>query len=360
MAPGPDTFEVDVAILHRDAPAGAGPLTRAVAAAKVEVAEAHRRGFMAAGATRARMHAGPPDGLTFGARLRPIARGLAEGGLIVLGSGAVPLATTTDRRELVATAAAAAPRALTNNRYSSDVVAVSRARSILRDLPDLASDNALPRWLVEERGVPVDDRRRRWRLGIDIDGALDLVLLGRRYAAYLPMADRTAVGAALAAVRDVAGDPSAELTIAGRVSAANLFWLEAHTASRTRALVEERGLRTRREGQRPAASVLGSLLDRDGPSSLGEHLAAFGEAAIVDTRVLLAHRFGAAESGWPLPEDRAASDLLLPQRIGDPWLRELTAAAVAARIPVLLGGHTLVGPGLRLAIGRSLTTARGR
>jgi hypothetical protein len=66
--------------------------------------------------------------------------------------------------------------------------------------------------------------------------------------------------------------------------------------------------------------------------------------------VLLAHRFGAGEAGWPVAEDRFASDLLLPARIEDPWLRELTAAAVDAPIPVLLGGHTLVGPGLRLAL----------
>jgi hypothetical protein len=30
----------------------------------------------------------------------------------------------------------------------------------------------------------------------------------------------------------------------------------------------------------------------------------------------------------------------------------LTVAAATATIPVVLGGHTLVGPGLRLALGR--------
>jgi hypothetical protein len=36
--------------------------------------------------------------------------------------------------------------------------------------------------------------------------------------------------------------------------------------------------------------------------------------------------------------------------VHDPWLRALTASAAAAPIPVLLGGHTLVGPGVRLVI----------
>ena len=76
-------------------------------------------------------------------------------------------------------------------------------------------------------------------------------------------------------------------------------------------------------------------------------------AAALHGRVLLAHRCGRDEAAWPPPEDRAASDLLLPDRITDPWLRALTTSARDAAIPVVLGGHTLVGPGLRLALGGS-------
>jgi hypothetical protein len=343
---------VFVAILHREPDPGAGPLTLATAAARLEVAERNRRGFLEAGATRATVVAGPADARPFGARLRDIVADLGPGGLIVLGSGAVPLATRADRRELVEVAGDDRPRALTNNRYSADVVAVAQARSVLARVPDLPSDNALPRWLAEHAGVPVDDRRGRTRLGIDVDGPLDLVLLGERWRSRLPPADTARVRAIIDAVRAVVDDPESELVVTGRVSAANLAWLEARTASRTRALIEERGLRTRRASQRPAASVLGALLDRDGPASLGEHLAGLGDAAIVDSRVLLAHRFGADEAGWPSAEDRFASDLLLPSRVTDDWLRELTASVTAAPIPILLGGHTLVGPGLRLALGR--------
>jgi hypothetical protein len=66
--------------------------------------------------------------------------------------------------------------------------------------------------------------------------------------------------------------------------------------------------------------------------------------------VLLAHRLGADERAWPAPEDRYASDLLLAGRIRDPWLRALTASAADAAVPVLLGGHGLVGPGARLVL----------
>ena len=173
-------------------------------------------------------------------------------------------------------------------------------------------------------------------------------------------AEGTLVADRLAAVRSVAADRRAELLVAGRTSASSLAWLERHAAARVRAWVEERGLRASSRlalgrgaggGHRAPASLLGLTLDRDGPGSLGDHIARFADAAIVDSRVLLAHRLGGDEAGWPGPEDRFASDLLLPGAVKDPWLRELTASAASARIPILLGGHTLVGPGVRLVVG---------
>jgi len=270
----------------------------------------------------------------------------------VLGSGAIPLATKADRRAFVEAAAVPGRRALANNRYSADVVAVAAASNLI-DVGDLATDNALPRWLSEVAGYEVADLGRTWRLGFDIDGPLDAVLFGGR--SWLPRPAggiRDRVVERLAAVRAVAHDPHGELVVTGRASAAGLAWLERATASRTRALIEERGFRTRPAGQRPVRSSLGVLLDRDGPAALGAILAELGDAALVDTRVLLAHRFGADERAWPVAEDRYASDLLLAEQIGDPWLRSLTLAARDAAIPIVLGGHSLVGPGLRLALAK--------
>lgn len=345
--------EVSVAILHPRTGPDAGPLVRAVAEARADLAERHRAGFLEVGARRAWIVTGQEDGIPFGARLRGIAADVGRGGLVVLGSGAVPLLTSADRRTFVAAAAAPRPGALANNRYSADIVAIARARDVLAGLPDLPSDNELPRWLDEVAGVPVADLRRRWRLGVDIDGPLDLVLLGGGWSGGLATTDRARVETRLAAIRDVVADSGAEVVVAGRTSPLTLAWLERAGSARTRALVEERGMRTSRPDQRPAASVLGALLDRDGPSSLGELLARLGEAAVIDSRVLLAHRLGADQRGWPPAEDRHTSDLLLHEHVADPWLRALTQAAADASIPVLLGGHTLVGPGLRLALGRA-------
>ena len=349
---------VAVRILHPEPDPASGPLTRWVAEARASLAEHHRRAFIAVGAGDVVIVGGPADARSFGDRLRELVAEVGSGGLVVLGSGSIPLATAADRRALIAVAADGERRALANNRYSADVVAISRVET-LPDIPDLPGDNALPRWLEEVADYKVDDLRRRWRLAIDIDGPLDLVLVGAGGAA--AAVDLSLLESRIAAVRAVAADPRAEMLVAGRTSSSTLAWLERHAAARTRAWVEERGMRAAsRLAQgaaaatrpaRPPGSLLGLLLDRDGPGSLGDHLSRFADAAIIDSRVLLAHRVGAEESGWPAAEDRFASDLLLAERIADPWLRELTASAAAAPVPVLLGGHTLVGPGVRLVVG---------
>jgi len=360
---------VTVLILDPALAPDAGPLERVLDAAREAIAEHHRREFLAAGAARVVIRREPPDDTPFGARLRRLAGELRPAGLVVIGAGSVPLATPADRRALVEAAAGMRPAALANHRYSADAIAIARADLVLPDLPDsLASDNALPRWLAEVAGIPVSDlRARRW-LAMDVDSPLDLLLLdgAQDVPADLPLpgdAEAEPVRVRLAALRTLAADPGAELLVAGRMSSADLRWLERETRSRTRALIEERGLRTAAAGallgrpnRRPARSLLGELLDRDGPGSVGRHVAALSDGALQDSRVLLAHRLGADERAWPAPEDRFASDLLLPDRVGDPWLAELTAAATGASVPILLGGHALVGPGARLALGGRRTS----
>jgi len=332
-----------VAIILHALPADAGPLAAALAAARLRNAQRQARGFEAAGALT-RIVEVRPEGAPFGTRLKRLAALDAGAGMVVLGSGSVPLATAADRREFVA-AAAAAGAVLTNNRFSADILAIPGTVD-LSGIPELAIDNALPRWFTE-RGVAVRDLRDRWRLQVDLDSALDLELTGLA-GRDDPLHER--VRDAAGRIRQRAADPGSELLVAGRTSGVTLRWLEEQTASRTRALIEERGMRTAGPGQRPVRSSLGLLLDRDGPDALGRLLGELCDAAVIDSRVLLAHRLGLDEAAWPSAEDRFASDLLLHEQVEDPWLRNLTRSAADAPIPILLGGHTVVGPGLRLLL----------
>jgi hypothetical protein len=348
---------VAVRIFHFE-PNDGGPLTRMLVAARRVLADRHATAFRRAGAADVRIVAGAADDTSFGARLR--AELPERGGMVILGSGAIPLARDSDVRRFVAVAAGAGRTGLANNRFSADVVAISDA-SPLRDLPDLPSDNALPRWLEEVAGFEVSDLASTFRLQVDYDSPLDLILATG--SAERPL---SAARSRLAEVAAVAANPRSELLITGRTSTATLRWAERRIPARTRVLIEERGLRAStdvalasRGPQRPPRSLLGHLLDADGPGALGAVVADVSDAAIIDTRVLLAHRLGPDERAWPPPEDRFASDLLLPDQVGDRWLRTLTDAAQDAAVPIALGGHTLVGPGLRLAL-RSATLRGGR
>jgi hypothetical protein len=362
---------VDVIILHPLPGLTAGPLETALADVRRDLAERNRSAFLAAGAETARVVAGPPDARPYGVRLRELRAGLRPGrGLVILGSGALPLATRADLAAFVAAAAAAEPLALANNRYSADVVAVSSlANGVLARLPDaFPTDNALPRWLAEVGGVRVIDLRRRWRLAMDLDSPLDAILVATARPGHLDRLPGDLARAAgrlapiLDAVRATLTDRHAELVVAGRTSGATLSWLERGARCRVRAMIEERGLRASSSlaledpasaSARRPRSILGMVLDAGSAAGLGDRLAELGDAALVDTRVLLAHRLGGDEAAWPSAEARFGSDLLDPARVDDPWLAELTAAAAAASIPILLGGHSLVGPGIRLIGSRS-------
>ena len=339
--------EATVIILHPP-PEGDGSLTTLLHDARARLADHQAQLFAASGATRVVVDRGS-RAATFGLRLDEIAASV-RGGLVLLGAGAVPLLRRGDAERLVAAARGDGRAALTNNRHSSDVLAVSDA-ALLRGLVEERSDNGLPRRL-SERGMAVVELPGRERLGMDLDAPLDLALLALAPACPRPL--RVLATAAdlriprLGEIRAVAADPAAELLVFGRSSSRALAWLERRTACRVRFLSEERGLRTAPSTQRPARSTLGRLLAAHGPEALGSIVADLADGAILDSRVLMADRFGRHEGGWPRPEDRYASDLLQPADIADPWLRTLTASAAGARMPILLGGHTLLSPGLPL------------
>ena len=198
---------------------------------------------------------------------------------------------------------------------------------------------------------------------MDVDSPLDLLLLdgrrGRPGACRSP-ATPTRRRSGPAWRRSARSPPTRARSCSspGRTSAADLRWLERDTRSRTRALVEERGLRTAAVG---APRWAGRTAARRGACSASCSTAT-ARAASAGTwprsrtarcstrRVLLAHRLGRRRArAGRRAEDRFASDLLLPDRgrATRGW-RELTAAALDAPDP---------GPARRARAGRARASA---
>jgi hypothetical protein len=89
---------------------------------------------------------------------------------------------------------------------------------------------------------------------------------------------------------------------------------------------------------------LRQVLIDDGPEAFFDRLSRSCDAAWIDTRPLLA-----AAEACPAPGERFSSDLFDAAGIVDPAWRAFTLAALRARVPVVLGGHSVVSGGLYLA-----------
>lgn len=252
---------------------------------------------------------------------------------------------------------------VTNNRHSSDsFVVAGDLDAALAVLAGLGADNGAPRAL-EAAGFTVRDFASAPWSRFDVDTPQDLALL--RLATRLPSVRRLdpAVEAFLEGVQLPGGRPlaiprieevldvlrsrNAELVVAGRVPASSFGYLEEQAACRVRLYAEERGMRAA-PANRPR-SLLADWVTEQGASSLVERLSDLGNAAIIDSRVIMAALVGSSDTAmWPSAEDRFASDFADPGRVETEWLRELTTAAAAASVPIVLGAHTLVSDGLRI------------
>jgi hypothetical protein len=337
---------------------GESAVERTVAAARVAAAFHSVEAALAAGYAGALIVtdgrcdlSGPPAGLTvdvdggpfhFGERLADIVRRHGLERAVYLGGGSLPLLGAADFRDIAD--ALAAGNLVTNNQFSSDLVAFPAAAIERLTPPD--RDNRLARDLAEATGLPLHVLPRSVASLLDIDGPSDLAVLaltgegGPRLLRYL--ADLDIDLDRYRRVVPLLTDRTAQITVAGRVGSHAWPYLESETACRVRLFAEERGMDADgRAASGEARSLLGYYLEEVGPSRLFETLAQLGNAAIIDTRVLLAHlRLDASR------EERFLSDLGRWRELPEGALRDLTRAAVEAPIPVLLGGHSLVSGGL--------------
>ncbi len=287
----------------------------------------------------------PGEPFHFGRRLAGL---IARHGMercFYMGGGAAPLLPASGMAAIAEAMLAADRLVITNNFYSSDFVAFSPT-SVLGDYPLPDNDNQLAWILGEHAGLPIRELPRCAATQFDLDTPTDLLTLAAHpdtaahTRAYLDclVLDTSPLDAALPLMLD----RDAEILVAGRVSSATWSYLERETACRTRVLSEERGMRASgRQHRGQVRSLLGYYLDAVGLDRFFEALATIGQAVFLDNRVLFAHR-----GLWPSSADRFYSDLRQVAHIVDPFVKALTEAAMAAPVPVIMGGHSLVSGGM--------------
>lgn len=287
----------------------------------------------------------PAPAFHFGQRLQQLVRRRRPAAVCCMGGAAGPLLTAAELADIGRLLSAGRPLAAANNIYSADIVAFSPADAILMIDPP-AIDNALPLALHRDAGLPVVPLPRSLGMQLDVDTPSDVLVLavhsrtGPRVRERIQAwnLDLERIQRAKAALVD----PHVDVFLYGRINAALFQYLDQHSRCRIRLLSEERGMKALgRDVRGEVRAVLGFALEALGMAGFFRCLETLCSAAFLDTRVLLAHAGRHVSVA-----DRFYSDLGYPDQIHDPWLRELTAAAMGASFPVILGGHGLVTGGV--------------
>ena len=267
--------------------------------------------------------------------------------LYMSGAG-VPLIRVDELREICTILPASRPVIYSNNAMSADIVAFTPGSLLNRlnrtALPEL--DNSLAVALSSGTGV----KRRLFPASsgflFDLDTPADLLVLagsslaGPRLRAALRGLDLDL--ARLQRVKDVFQGAYKDVVLLGRVGALIIDRINRSLRVRLRVFSEERGMRALgRDKRGEAVSLLGFFLQETGPQRFIHYLEKICSAALLDTRVLMAHLRPGLSA-----EERYLSDLGRWQEMNDPFFREFTRCAMESSIPILLGGHSLILGGL--------------
>lgn len=288
----------------------------------------------------------------YGARLTEWVRRYQVERFATAGAGSAPLLLPDDWHALAqALAAAPGDRCVTNNRFSADIYALAPAGLLARLDPPPAADNAVPRRLHDQHVVEVVEVARTLATQFNLDTPMDLVALalagrgGPRLQAALREGEVRLDTARLERAAACFTERTAQVLVAGRVSSATWNYLERESACRVRVLAEERGMVSAgTDVDGTARSILGALIAEAGPERVfGTLLPEWCDAAFIDIRPALVHL-----GVQPSRADRFAADAGLPAAIEDSRLRAIAEAAQASPVPVILGGHSLVGGVLNL------------
>ena len=235
---------------------------------------------------------------------------------------------------------------LANNLHSCDWVGFTPAVEVAPLVAREASDNAVAWVLAHQAGLPAEDLPASAATRFDLDTPADLLIVqkhpdvGPCLRRFLEDLDWQAswLDGVVTEMRREGGS----LAVMGRVSAIAWAALERATRCWVRVFAEERGMRASgRQGRGEVRSLVSNYLDAVGVVGFFDALADLANGVLLDNRVIIA-----ARGLWPSTVDRFNSDLFRWDRVREPFLRRFTRAAAEARVPVMMGGHSVVAGGL--------------
>lgn len=237
-------------------------------------------------------------------------------------------------------------KAVVNNFHSTDW-AIFRYNRALESLPGrLPTDNQIGWVFANEAGYQVEALPPNAATRCDIDTPTDLLMISKhpQIGEHLQSFYREkAIDGSdkIEAACRILNTPASTLSLIGRASSHLWQELERQTQIWVRVFAEERGmLASGRLARGEVQSLIAEVVRQWGAQAFVEYLSQISDAVLWDTRVWMGH-----EGIWPTDADRFASDLGWVDAIETPALKELTRAIIAARIPIVSGGHGVVAGG---------------
>jgi len=278
----------------------------------------------------------------FGKILKQIIRKYDMESIVYFGSGSGTLLSTGQMEDIVSFAQRTETAALFNNFYSCDFAVFTDTSSLLRlSLPE--RDNGIG-FVLADSGVSCHSLPRSLESQFDLDTPIDFLLLkeaGRGGPQLKEFLVRQSFDhPSLQQVSEVLIERTALVYLVGRVSPVTWQAFEQQVACRTAGIIEGRGMKAYVDRQPP---VLSNLFREDGFGAFFNALEKSADAAIIDSRPLLA-----LNGVLPSPRERFSSDLYRVSELTDPAWIEFTQHASNCSIPILLGGHSMVSGGLYL------------
>ena len=288
----------------------------------------------------------PGEPFHFGRRLVELIERYAAQRVLYSGGASAPLLSADVWNRVLMRLGEADRVVVTNNLHSCDWVGFTPGAEMLPLIAPQRSDNSVAWVLANEAGLQVEEWPASAATRFDLDTPVDLLIVQRhphtgphlrRFLNELRWESERLDKVLATMARD-----GGSLAIIGRVSSAAWVGLERATRCWVRVFAEERGMRASgRQERGEVRSLLADYLELVGVDGFLDELAQLVDGVLFDNRVILA-----ARGLWPSAADRFNSDLYRWDRVEDPFLRRLTQAAAEARVPVVLGGHSVVAGGL--------------
>ena len=282
----------------------------------------------------------------FGERLAGLVARHQVQSALYAGGGAAPLMTCTGWRDAMEPLHRGKRNAITNNIHSADWVAFHPAQEALPLIETQVRDNSLAWALAHEGGFECHTLPPTSASRFDLDTPADLLIarahpgIGPHLRARLDGLDWSSDP--VEGVLGIMVEDGSQLAVIGRSSAAAWAALEKGTQCWVRLYAEERGMiASGRLDRKEVGSMLAEFVSRVGVYEFFETLTRLSDAALIDSRVMLA-----AQGLWPSNSSRFNADLFRWKEVEDQFLRDLSRVASEASIPILLGGQSVVSGGL--------------